>query len=319
MVRAVLALALTAGLAAPAAAQVIPDDPPDQPDGAGGETELDEDPAPIGDDTGAEENPDAPRVGEVAPDAPQAPAPRATGYPLAEVLRPLTLPDFTSEIALVTSAYPSPVDLEVGLRARYGITRQAQIGVRYAIGGLYNDGKVDDKVGWNTGKAVALDFGFLVTNWIAPRIGVPMYVDPFAVGLELGAPVKFRFGDRFAIVGFEDVVGIKLQKEKFLPDPNSQRRNEALADVIANQNILTPDGYIRLDFGAVYQLRPDLAVTGRFGVTFDDFSGDDSPTSLRGQIQYSPKRMIDLVGVMGWDRLDDNHTFHLTGALAFRI
>lgn len=320
MVRAGLSLALILVLAAPAAAQVIPDEPAGGDSGAtGDETELDEDPTPVGDDSGTEENPDAPRIGEQTPDAPRPPAPRATGYPVNEILRPITLPDFTSEIALGVNLYPSPLDLEVGLRARYGITRQAQIGVRYGVGGLYDDGKkMDPKVSWNTGKAVAIDFSYLVTNWIAPRIGVPMYVDPFAIGLELGAPVKFRFGDRFAIVGFEDLVAFKLINKKFLPDLTSERNNEGLADVIET-NTITSDGYIRIDFGAVYQLQPNLALTGRFGVTLDDFKGDDSATTMRGQVQFTPKKNIDLTGVIGADRLDDKHSFRIGGSVAIRI
>jgi hypothetical protein len=62
-------------------------------------------------------------------------------------------------------------------------------------------------------------------------------------------------------------------------------------------------------------------LTGRFGVNFDDFSQrGDTGSSLRLQIQYSPKRKLDLVGRMGFDRLDDaGDTFHLAGALAVRI
>ncbi|MBK9032931.1 MAG: hypothetical protein IPL61_16935 [Myxococcales bacterium] len=311
-------LALLLALAAPVAAQVIPDEPSD----AGGETELDDDPLPSSDgDTGAEENPDAPRVmGEAADAGPKTPAVRQTGYPLEEVLRPITLPDFTSELRLEAAMYPSPFDLETGLRARYGITRRAQLGVRYAIGGLYDDGKkMPAKVGWNTGKAVELNFSFLVTDWIAPRIALPMYVDPFTIGMTLGAPVKFRFGSKFAIVGFEEVVGFKFQKKKFLPTLDSERTNEGIVGGLATSTI-NSDGFIRLDFGAVYQLQPNLALTGRFGINFDDFSTrGDTGSSLRVQAQYTPKRRIDLIGLMGFDRLDDGDTFHLTGALQVRI
>ena len=315
-------LLLVLALAAPAAAQVIPDEPGDDP--AGGETELDDDPVPSSDgDTGAEENPDAPRLfGEETPTGPQAPKPRETGYPLSEVERPLTLPDFTSELRLEFSMYPAdPFDLETGLRARYGITRQAQLGVRYAIGGLYDDGKkMPPKVGWNTGKAVEINFQFLVTDWVAPKIAIPMYVDPFTIGMTLGAPVKFRFGKKFAIIGFEDVVGFKFLSKKFLPTLDSERANEALADSLSSSTIAS-DGFIRIDFGAVYQLEPNLALTGRFGITYDDFSSrGDTGTSLRGQVQYSPKRRLDLVGLLGFDRLDDaSRTFHLSGALQVRI
>ena len=84
---------------------------------------------------------------------------------------------------------------------------------------------------------------------------------------------------------------------------------------------LTPllDGYFRLDGGVVYQLAPDLAASGRFGVTFNDFSGADAATSLRALIQFTPIRALDLVGEAGWDRLDDQGSLHLSAALAVRI
>lgn len=321
MARAGLSFALVLGLGligtAPVLAQAIPDDPPG--DGAGGETELEDDPPPIGDDTGGEENPDAPRIlGEGDPAAPVTPRPRATGYPIGEVDRPITLPEFSSELRFGAALYPSPLDVELGLYARYGITRQAQIGVRYLIGGLYDDPTPGDKVKWNTGKAVAVDFSFLVTNWIAPRIAVPMYVDPFAIGIELGAPVKFRFG-KLAIVGFEDVVAFKLQSKLFLPNLERESFNEAAAAAY-DLNQIASDGYIRLDFGAIYQLKPNLSVTGRFGVTLDDFSGDDSASNLRAQVLFTPIRIVDLIGLIGFDRLDDaSETFHATGAIAVRI
>lgn len=313
------------GAAAPALAQAIPDDPPagdaGDPDGAGGETELEDDPPPIGDDSGTEENPDAPRVlGEDDPEAPATPRPRATGYPLGEVDRPITIPEFSSEIRFGVAAYPSPLDLELNLHARYGITNQAQIGVRYNIGGFYDDGKHDGDEVWNTGKTVTIDFQYLLTDWVAPRLGVPMYVDPFAIAIELGAPMKFRFG-KLAIVGFEDVLAFKLQGDRWVPHPENERVNEAYAFTTSSDiNEIAPDGYIRLDFGAIYQLKPNLSVTGRFGVTLDDFSGNDSASALRGQVLFSPISIVDLIGRIGFDRLDDaSETFSVNAAIAVRI
>lgn len=311
-------VALLCALVAPAAAQVFPDEPSGA-DGAGGEAELDEDPTPTGDVDQGEEDPDAPRLLGVDPNpGPKAPAAKRTGYPIEEVLRPLTLPDFTSEIGLGASLYPSPLDLELGLSARYGITRQAQIGVRYAIGGLYDDGK-KDKVSWNTGKAVEINFSFLVTDWVAPRVAIPMYVDPFAIGMVVGAPMKFRFGDRFAIVGFEELVGWKFQGNRFVPSLTSERRNEAVADSLST-NTIASDGFIQLDFGAVYQLKPNLALTGRFGITFEDFADDDTASNLRAQLQFTPKRRIDLSALIGFDRLDEaSKSFRIAGGVAIRI
>jgi hypothetical protein len=277
--------------------------------------ELGEDPPTIGGD----EDEDAPRILKPPPTTEATPRSRAGAYPVSEVLRPLTLPDFTSELRLDTLFYPlSPVDVELGLRARYGITRQVQLGLAYGIGGFYDDGKRDE-VRFNTGKAVAIEVSYLATDWIAPRLSIPMYVDPFAIALALGAPVKFRFGDRFAIVGFEDVVAFKLMNDKFVPDLRREKANEAAVAALES-NTIQPDGYFRLDGGVLYQLAPDLVVSGRFGVTFDDFNGDDSATSLRALVQLTPLRSLDLIGEAGWDRLDQNtESLHLSAALAVRI
>jgi hypothetical protein len=287
--------------------------------GSGSEVELDEDPAPAaGDETGGEENPDAPTIGDQPTETgPAAPVAKKTGYPIAEVERPITLPDFTSEVRLDIRAFPDPFDTEFGLRARYGITRQAQAGVRYSIGGIYNDGKADMKTKFNTGKAVALEFQFLVQDWIAPRVTIPMYVDPFAIGMTLGGQMKFKILDKLALVGFEDVVGFKLT-DKFVPDIESERFNEFQADNLVD-NQINSDGYLRFDGGAVYQAKPNLAVGGRLGVTFNDFSDNDASSSLRVFGQLTPKKMIDLIGQIGWFALDDNATFHINVAIAVRI
>ena len=138
--------------------------------------------------------------------------------------------------------------------------------------------------------------------------------------MTLGAPVKLRFVKKFAIIGFEDGVGFKFLKKKFLPTLEGERPNEADAATLDIGEIKS-DGFIRLDFGAVYQYKPNVALTGRFGINFDDFSQrGDTGSSLRVQVQYSPKRKIDLLGLMGFDRLDEpGDTFHLAGALAVRI
>lgn len=321
MVRTGLLAALSASVIVSSAAVASA-----QPDGAGGgsgsEVELDEDPAPpSGDENGGEENPDAPLIGEQPVETgPKAPAQKKTGYPTAEVERPITLPDFTSEVRLDLRMFPDPIDAEFGLRARYGITRQAQVGVAYNIGGYYEDGKpsmLDDKAGFNTGKAVALDFQFLVQDWVAPRVTIPMYVDPFAIGMTLGGQMKFKILDKLALVGFEDVIGFKLT-DKFVPNLENERVNEIAADNVAD-NEINPKGYLRFDGGVVYQAKPNLAVGGRFGVTFQNFGDDDNPTALRFTVQFTPKNFIDVIGQLGMAALDDTNTFNLGAALAIRI
>jgi len=295
-----------------------------QPGGGGGsgsEVELDEDPVPSSnDETGGEEDPDAPLIGEQPVETgPTAPVQKKTGYPIAEVERPITLPDFTSEVRLDLRLFPDPVDAEFGLRARYGITRQAQVGVRYNIGGFYDDGKPagDDKATFNTGKAVALEFQYLLQEWVAPRVTIPMYVDPFAIGMTLGAQLKFKILEKLALVGFDDVVGFKLT-DKFVPDLESERVNEAYADALTVSGF-NPDGYLRFDGGVVYQAKPNVAVGARLGVTFVDFSDNDAPTSMRLNVQFTPKKMIDVIGQLGMNALDDTNSFNIGAALAVRI
>ncbi len=305
-------------LSAPAPALAQPAD--GSGGGSGSEVELDEDPVSGDLDNGGEENPDAPRLGDQpVDDGPKAPAAKKTGYPINEVARPMTLPDFTSEVRLDLRLFPSPLDAEFGLRARYGITRQAQVGVRYAIGGFYDDGKPagSDKATFNTGKAVALEFQLLVTPWLAPRLTIPMYVDPFAIAATLGAQMKFRIGDKLALVGFEDVVGFKLT-DKFVPDLENERANELAADTLETNGI-TSDGYIRLDGGVIYQVEDNLAVGGRFGITFNNFDDADAATGLRLNVQFTPRKQLDLIGHLGMGALDDTDTFSLGGALAVRI
>lgn len=314
MLRPGLVVLLLSSVPALAAAQPLPV----PGDGAGTEVELGEDP-PSTTETGEEE--DAPHIGGENPAQAKMVAPKAQAeaYPVNEVLRPITLPDFASEIRLGALFYPlTPLDAEFSLQARYGITRQIQLGAAYGIGGFYNDGK-RDKTRFNTGKAVSLDLTYLATDWVAARLAVPMYVDPFAIGLVLGAPVKFRFGEQFAVVGFEDVLGIKLLGDQFLPSLRREQINEQAVDALTSGTIQS-DGFFRLDGGVVYQLAPDLAVSGRFGITFDDFSSKDAASSLRALVQFTPARSVDLVGEAGWDRLDENRgSLHLSAALAVRI
>jgi hypothetical protein len=291
-----------------------------QPDGAGSEVELDEDPIPSGDDDGgADEDPGAPLLGgDPVDDGPRAPAAKKTGYPVREIDRPLTLPDFTSEVRLDVRMFPDPVDIEFGLRARYGITRQIQVGVRYGIGGFYDDGKqAEDKIRFNTGKAVAIEGQYLITDWLAPRVAVQMYVDPFAIGMAIGPAMKFRIGDKLALVGFEDLVAFKL-RDKFVPDLDNERANERAATALTTSGF-NSDGYVRLEGGVVYQVDDKLAVGGRLGVQFIDFEDADAATGLRVNVQYTPKPMLDLLGNLGFAALDDVNSFSVGGSIAFRI
>ena len=49
----------------------------------------------------------------------------------------------------------------------------------------------------------------LLTNFVGVRVGVPVYFDPIATSLTLGAPMRFIF-DKFTIGGLDDVLNIKI-------------------------------------------------------------------------------------------------------------
>jgi hypothetical protein len=318
--RAALVAAL--GLSVPAIATAQPKPKPAPPADAGGtEVELAEDPPPD-DIEGRDENPDAPRLpgdDRRVDDAP-APAPKRTGYPIEEVLRPITLPAVTSEVSVDAGATFDGLDAAFGVRARYGVTRQWQVGLRYLIGGVFDDPTTpaSDSIGFATGKALGLDVSYLVFDWMAARVTFPVYVDPFAVGLTFGAPMKFRIGDRLAVVAVDDFLDVRLKE--FIPSLRDERLNVGWAsDAIATRTI-RPDANLHFRVGAIYQIAPDLAVRGNIGVSFLDMSDDDAPTHLEGLIQYSPMPQLDVIGRAGWTALDQpTETFGLMVAAAYRI
>ncbi|MCE9571569.1 MAG: hypothetical protein K8W52_00285 [Deltaproteobacteria bacterium] len=284
---------------------------------AGTEVQLSDDDAPSGDPTGTKENPDAPRTGDETPSDPTgAPAPRSTSYPIEEVKRPLTLPTNTSEISLGLSTKVDRADAEGALRARYGITKQAQVGLAYNIGGVFADGSTPPKTKFNTGKTIAVEGTFLVEDWLAARIRVPMYMQPFAIGLELGAPMKFHIGDRLAIVALDDLVSIKLHA--FAPSIDNEHANQL--EVLAYDiNSHTSNGTLAFRGGVLFQQSPKLVIGGTLAMTFPDFKGTGQIYPMFGLLQYSMSRRLDLGLRLGFDSLATANTFGLHAAIAFRI
>jgi hypothetical protein len=284
---------------------------------AGTEVELGDDDAPSGDPTGTKENPDAPKMGDETPADPTgAPAPRSTSYPIEETQRPLTLPTNTSEVSLGVSTTVEHADAEATLRLRYGITKQAQVGLLYNIGGVFPDASVPPKTKFNTGKALGVEGTFLITDWVAARLRVPMYMQPFGIGLELGAPMKFHIGDQLAIVALDDLVRIKLHA--FAPSLDHERQNVADVDLF-NTNSHTSKGDLQFSGGVLYQQSPKLVVGGTLGMIFPDFASTGLVYPLQGLIQYSPSRRLDLGARAGFDSLAASNSFTLRFALAVRI
>jgi hypothetical protein len=338
MVRAMTArrllLILSACVISPGVATAqAPDEPPTE-----APTEAPTEEPPPADMDGVSEDPDAPRpFGAPDPTAPAVPAKQTrTGFPVEEAARPITLPQNMSEIALIPRLSFDPLDAPgtapeggvestFALRARYGITRTVQLGLDYLIGGFYDDPATvgTDKIGFHAGKAVGLDLTVLLQNWVGVRVGVPVYIDPVAVGLVLGAPMRFYLTDKVTIGGMEDVLGFRVRR--FLPELYSEQGNAVRAQQVAVRTAQSR-GFLRLSGFGIYQHQERLAVIGRFGVTVDDFSttrtaagGGRLITFLRAGIQYTPRDYIDIGLSLGFDDLARVRSFGPAAVIALRI
>jgi hypothetical protein len=315
MARTLLASVLGLLIAGPAFAQpakkqpapppAAPDDTKPAPDGK--EVDLPEDSAPSADPSGVNENPDAPHgvtgIDVIAPPPPPPEKPRK-GYPIEDTLRPITLPALMSEAGLDVRNNIRPYATNTTLRGRFGITRQWQIGLEYNIGGFYDDpGTVaDTKVKFNTGKSIGLDVTYLLFSWMGLRAALPFYLDPFAMGITLGAPMKFHITDKFAFGGFGDFLSIKFAK--FVPSTNNELFNEINA-LAADSGSVESRGSIQVSGFATYQMKPNIAIGGDLGIHFEDFSDRDVPYSLRFRGQYSTSNKLDFGGAFGFGDLGD--------------
>ena len=294
---------------------------------AGSAVQMAEDPPPS-DMEGTNENPDAPKTGEGSAEVKVvAPTVKRVGYPIEEVQRPITLPQNMSEVSLAPHARIKPYAGADALRARYGITRQVQLGLTYLLGGIYDDPRTmtTDKIGFHPGKAVGLDVTVLLKDWLAVRVGVPVYIDPVAVGLVLGAPLKFVLTEKIAIGGMDDFVTIKIHR--FAPTFYQEVQNVANAQI--SELGTASRGELRFTGFGVYQHSPKMALIGRFGVITDlgtggggaaGASSSSAATSfIRGGFQYSPRKYLDLGLSIGFDDLSVVGSFAPAGFLAVRI
>jgi hypothetical protein len=295
---------------------------------AGSAVQMTEDPPPS-DITGTAENPDAPRsmVDSDAPPAVTAVAApvRPAGYPIEEALRPINLPQNLSEVSLVPHAQVSPVAATTALRVRYGVTPRAQLGLTYLIGAVFDDPTtVESRQAFHPGKAVGLDLTWMLQDWIGVQVGVPLYISPLAVSLALGVPMKFTFGDRFAIGGFDDFLNIKL--DRFAPTFYQEAQNATAASATMT-NTTQSAGELRISVYGVYQYQPNFAVIGRTGIQMEDFAtgktngcaGECLTTFISGGFRYTPRKYLDLGLAIGFDDLAHGGSFAPAGFLAFRI
>jgi hypothetical protein len=306
-----------------------PATPKDAGSGSGSAVDMPEDPPPK-DMEGKDENPGAPTAAtvetEVVAQAPP-PKPKRVGYPIEEALRPITMPKNMSEVSLGPHAQLDPYAGADALHARFGINDKAQIGVTYLFAGIYDDpatpAMVDDSLGVHGGKAVGLDFTYTIRHWAAARIAVPMYISPFAIALQLGAPLKFTFNDKFAVGGFDDLLTIRLKE--FPPTFYQEAQNAAAAEASRTMTQQSR-GSLRFSTFGIWQYSMKTAVVGRLGVNVDDFSttktggvGTGLTSFMRLGFDYTIRNYLDLGLSLGFDDLAHLGTFGPAGVINFRI
>lgn len=281
---------------------------------------------PPADMDGVDENPDAPATGgDTAAVKVVAPVQARGGYPIEEAARPITLPQNMAEVSIDPHMQVSPALATTALRARFGVTRQVQLGVSYVLGGLYDDpSTTSTKNSFHPGKTVGVDVTYLVERWIGVKLGVPAYVDPIAVGVTLGAPMRFRLGDKLTLGGMDDLLSIAVNK-KFAPSFYQEGVNAAAAHTSDMSNTIQSRGALRFSGYGIYQYRPNFAFIGRLALLLEDFSvnrtdgGGGMTTSIRAGFQYTPKKLIDLGLSLGFDDLAHGGSFAPAGYLAVRI
>lgn len=285
--------------------------------------------APPGDIEGRDENPDAPRTGD-EPTTPAGPvvAPlQKAGYPIEEVDRPITLLQNMGEVSIAPHFQASPYMGADALRFRFGITRQVQLGLTYVFAGGYDEDPMTppDKITFHAGKAAGLDVTVLLENWIGVKVGLPVYLDPFAMSFAAGAPMKFIF-KKVAIGGMEDVLNITIKEF-----PVSFYQEAFNAEGARNKTTGSQQSRGRLRFSGyvAYQQTPKLALIGRLGLDRDLGAGgggaagtstvETTQTFIRGGVQFSPRRFIDVGASLGFDNLAKAGSFGLAGFFALRI
>lgn len=284
--------------------------------------------SPPADMEGRDENPDAPTGPDVDVALTVAPTvAKPAGYPVEQALRPITLPASMAEVSIAPHAVVSPFAESDALRARYGITRQVQLGLTYVYGGFYDDPATDKRqYGFHVGKAAGLDVTVLLQNWLAVKVGVPVYFDPVATSFQAGAPMKFIFGNKLAFGGLEDVMNIRITT--FAPSLEFEQRNAVGAENNRN-NTTQSRGQLRFSGFVEYQLESNLALIGRTGVETDLGAGgggglgtdgsSGTRTFIHARAQYSPKPSLDVGGGLGFEDLADEGSFGFSLFLAVRI
>ena len=293
-----LALLLVLALPTSARAQYEDDNEEESEDGDAGGIMFEEDNvAPArGVPPGAGETPDVPPEFDAEPpDSETTPAvTQDEGYPITLALRPLTLEAGMSELTAEVPLFFSPVRAIGVLRGRYGITDEIELGLRYSPGAVAEEGSI-------AGRTVAIEGQYRIFHWLAAQLSIPVLLDPVAMGVFLGAPMKLRVLDDIALFFGRDLLSFRIYG--FVPeveDPQLTATRTRERDI----NTVLPRGDVRLIGGVIYQLEPNLALTGEIGVVAGNFTLRNASVPLRAALAYSVSNMVDLGARLGWNNLD---------------
>lgn len=285
------AWAQPAGKKAKADAKAGPDDakkapPEDEPDPTLFDNLEEENPNNPDDAVGMSEP-----VAEVGKKAP----PKPTGYPEKVVDRPITLHRNMVEANFDYYVNASPFRGDGLVGGRYGVSDQIEVGLRYGFGSASSDG-------YSTGKTLALDAEYLIRPWVAAQLSIPILVDPLAVGVTLGAPMKFSFFNKLAFELGRDLVSFRTNR--FVPEIENAQATEAL--VAADDVGTEPDnGEIHIEAKAIYQARPNIAGELRAALTAPDFSlPSDAPLLFDVGVVYTHEKRLDIGGRLGFQDLN---------------
>ena len=207
---------------------------------------------------GTDENPDAPRdVFNKPTVTATAPAPtRPTGYPIEEALRPITLPANMSEVSIGPHAQVSPYAGADALRARYGITSpgpaRPDLRARRRLSTTRDDGP-STASGSTPARPSASTSPCCCRTGSRSASACRSTSIPSRSASQLGAPMKFTFGDKFAIGGLDDLLNIQLSK--FAPSFYQEAYNAAGAAGTCDDCNHTEQsrGHLRFSAYGIYQ------------------------------------------------------------------
>ncbi len=334
-----LALTLSVLLAVPAVAVAqddpIPADGDPLGEGAGDPVPLEDDDAgdvvPLGDDddapAGSEEDPDAPTP---TGDEDEGRGNAETGYPTNVVRRPITLGQNMAQVSYTIGiggltdkiAYRRREDTEPfraggWLTAEYGITNRIQLGLLYGTG-TYGQALADGDKGYEAGKAFSVQLVYLLQDWVGIQLEVPFLVEPRNVGVTLGAPMKFRFTDKFALFFGEDLVTFRVTG--LVPFPEDSVSNASAVDAHDERGADQDDGDITIKGGAIVALGDKLTFKGTFGVVAADFQQTDAGSPLWADFIYVASKRFDLAARVGFANLAEaSDTVTVQATAAFRL